>query len=296
MSWLQASIVASQEQAPVLEPLFEDLGALSVTFGDAADDLEPDPGDHPLWLKTRVTALFEGTRDVDELTSSLVRCLPENIAASLRLERLADQRWERAWLDAFRPMRFGERLWVCPHGQRPETKNAVIVELDPGLAFGTGTHATTALCLEWLDGNRIAGMSLIDYGCGSGILAVAALRLGAAQVTAIDHDPQALEATRRNGAANGVSERLHVCGPDRAPRESVDALLANILAEPLIQLSESLSALVKRGGRIVLSGIIFDQVEAVTAAYRPSFSFSQPVSREGWARLVGVRERRAEGG
>ncbi len=174
-SWLQIHMDVSSDQAPLLELLFDSLGALSVTFGDAGDEpiLEPGPGDTPLWRHTRVTALFEGEKDPDALAELIEGTLPRDLSGRLRFERLQDQAWERAWLKDFHPMRFGERLWVCPEDRQPDTPEAVTVRLEPGLAFGTGTHPSTALCLQWLDSADLRGRTLIDYGCGSGILAIA---------------------------------------------------------------------------------------------------------------------------
>jgi ribosomal protein L11 methyltransferase len=205
---------------------------------------------------------------------------------------LEDQVWERVWLEHFHPMQFGRRLWICPAGQRPAAQNAVIVELDPGLAFGTGTHPTTALCLEWLEGSDLAGNNLIDYGCGSGILAIAALRLGAANAIAVDHDPQALEATRDNAIKNGVHERLTVHLPADAPRQPSDLLVANILAGPLIELAPRLCGLLKPGGRFALSGILADQGAAVAAAYAPFATLGPRHQRDDWILLHGQIKRR----
>jgi ribosomal protein L11 methyltransferase len=204
---------------------------------------------------------------------------------------LEDREWERAWLDNFKPMRFGKRLWVCPHGLEVEAEDAVVVRLDPGLAFGTGTHPTTALCLEWLDGAELAGKTVIDYGCGSGILAVAALKLGARQVIGIDHDPQALLATRDNAAANGVADRLLVQGSDAADPAPADIVLANILANVLIDLSGRIEPLVADGGELVLSGILEDQWPAVAKAYSAGLDFGQAIIKDGWVRLHGRRPR-----
>ncbi len=290
MSWLQAHLTVARTRAEAAEVLFERLGALSVTLADAGDEpmLEPAPGETPVWSRTRVTALFEAGRDPDALRRSLQENLPE-AAATLELETLEDRPWERAWLDHFRPLRFGRRLWIRPAGQQVEAPEAVVLELDPGLAFGTGTHPTTALCLEWLDGADLAGRRVIDYGCGSGILGIAALKLGAAEVTAVDHDPQALLATAENARRNGVAERLRTCTPETLEAAPADLVLANILANVLVELAPRLSALAAPGGDLVLSGILADQASAVRAAYAPAFRFRPDAVREGWVRLHGSR-------
>jgi ribosomal protein L11 methyltransferase len=287
MPWLQAHLTVTKEQAPLVELLFENLGALSVLLGDAGDEpmLEPGPGETPLWSATRVTGLFSGDTDADNLRSAIAQALQTELGSRLELEVLEDREWERAWLDNFKPMRFGNRLWVCPHGMEVDAEDAVILRLDPGLAFGTGTHPTTALCLEWLDGADIAGKTMIDYGCGSGILAVAALKLGAARVVAVDHDPQALIATRDNAEANGVAERLTVLGSDEPDPAPADIVLANILANVLIELSPRIAPLIKDGGELVLSGILEDQWPAVAEAYRDGLDFEQAHIKEGWVRL-----------
>ncbi len=285
MNWLQARVILAPEQAPAAEALFEALGALSVTLEDAADQpmFEPAPGTTPLWRRTRVTGLFDAQRDPAELRGALHQLLPGH---EVVLEPLADQPWERAWLAHFRPMRFGRRLVVCPSGHQVEDPDAVVIHLDPGLAFGTGTHPTTALCLEWLDGADLEGATVVDYGCGSGILAVAALRLGAARVIALDHDPQALAATAENARRNGVAERLEVRDKPPAPG-TADLVLANILANVLIDLAPVIGALPRPGGALVLSGLLEDQAEDVARAYQPRFRFAPPVARDQWLRLEG---------
>jgi ribosomal protein L11 methyltransferase len=291
MSWLQLSLTVSENQAPLIEALFENMGALSVTFGDAGDEpiLEPDIGETPMWQATRVTALFEGTQDPDTLRGLVSQSLKHDLCHQLQLERLEDQAWERTWLDAFHPMRFGQRLWVCPAGQLPEQDDAIILELDPGLAFGTGTHPTTALCLGWLDQSDLAGKEVIDYGCGSGILAVAALALGAKQVIAVDHDPQALEATKDNAAKNRVGDRLSIHSVEEVPTTTCDIMVANILAGTLITLEPTLAKLVAPGGQIILSGILTEQATSVAKSYDAHFQMNKPIEQEGWVLLEGKR-------
>jgi len=286
MPWLQAHLTVSREQAPLIELVFDNLGALSVTLLDAADEpmLEPAPGETPLWSNTRVTGLFEGGTDSDQLRSLIDQALNTDTSRQLTLEILEDQAWERAWLKYFQPLRFGDRLWICPTGKRVDSEDSVVIRLDPGLAFGTGTHPTTALCLEWLDGAELQNKTLIDYGCGSGILAIAALKLGAARVIAVDHDPQAIIATISNAQQNNVSEQLLAVSSNDFQTQQADTVIANILANILVELAPQISQLVKPGGDLVLSGILQDQAAQVISAYT-AFNFSAPVQREDWVRL-----------
>jgi ribosomal protein L11 methyltransferase len=293
MSWLQIHLVTDKEQALLLELLLENLGALSVTLGDAADEplLEPAPDELPIWQRTRVTGLFPGDADEATLRQVIINSLTKEALPELVFERLEDRTWERAWLDAFHPMRFGERLWICPDGQPPGDPDGVVVELDPGLAFGTGTHPTTSLCLQWLDRNNPQGKRIIDFGCGSGILAIAALKLGAADAVAMDHDPQALQATEENAGKNGVLDRLRIHGKDDVTTEGqADIVLANILAGTLIELEPLLAAKTTSGGWIVLSGILREQGQEVAAAYGDHFAMEAPEALEDWVLLAGRRK------
>jgi ribosomal protein L11 methyltransferase len=296
MSWLQLSLDVDETQAPLLEVLFEQLGAVSVTLGDAADQplLEPPPETQPLWRHTRVTALFEGDQDPKRLRDSLATALNPLLLEQAHWERIEDRIWERVWLEHFKPMPFGERLWVCPVGETIPQTDAVVIELDPGLAFGTGTHPTTALCLEWLDHQSLAGQTVIDYGCGSGILAIAALKLGAATAIGVDHDPQALLASRENAVKNAVSEQLIVYLPGQMPGQPADYLVANILAEPLINLAPELVQRVRPGGRFALSGILEEQWQDVARAYQ-DFAELDPIAiRDEWVLISGTRNTNPE--
>ncbi len=291
MPWLQLSLSAPKDQAPAVELALESLGALSVTYGDAADQplLEPAPGETRLWNATRITGLFDADSDPDLLRAALQNALSARIFASLEQETLQDQVWERAWLDDFHPMRFGRRLWVCPAGQRPEQADAVVLDLDPGLAFGTGTHPSTALCLSWLDAHPPARARVLDFGCGSGILAIAAALLGADSITAADHDPQALEATADNAAKNHVAERIRILPVGQRPEGSFDLVLANILAGTLIELAPLLKRQVKPGGRILMAGILDEQAEQVSRVYEPQFEMCCPAREAEWVLLEGRR-------
>jgi ribosomal protein L11 methyltransferase len=265
-------------------------GALSVTLSDSADDpvLEPAPGETPLWPTTRLSALFAPGSSGPTLSAALSIALDLSEGA-VSHDLLDDRPWEREWLSDFHPMQFGQRLWVRPGGQAIDASGAVVLELDPGLAFGTGTHPTTALCLEWLDGFPLAGISVLDFGCGSGILALAALALGAGHALAVDIDPQALLATAQNAERNQLTDRLEAGLPEVVRGRCVDLVLANILAGPLVELADSLSEAVKPGGRIVLSGLLEDQASGVARAYAAHFEMKPPVAREGWVLLEGVR-------
>lgn len=291
MPWLQLVINLPKGRAEQFEDWLLELGACSVTYRDAADQplFEPGPGEIALWEDLQLVGLF--TEDYQEaaLIDGLTTLLAGEPMPELLFERLEDQVWERSWIAHFQPMQFGERLWIYPSwADAPDS--GTILRLDPGLAFGTGTHPTTALCLEWLDSQPMTGKTVIDYGCGSGILAIAALVLGASDVLAVDNDPQALQATRMNAEQNACSERLrvHAVPTNGAPlREQADTVLANILAGPLCELADVIAPLVKPGGMLVLSGILAEQAGQVMQAYEPTISFDPPVDREGWVRLTG---------
>jgi len=292
MLWQQLSLEAGDLDAEELSTFFESRGALSVTFVDAADQplFEPDPGTTPLWSATRVTALFDADAELASLKQQLADTYGTAVLDRLVEETLHDRDWERIWLDQFHPMQFGKRLWICPAGQRPPAEHGqILIDLDPGLAFGTGTHATTALCLEWLDRCTPVQQQVLDYGCGSGILAIAALKLGAASVWAVDIDKQALLASRDNATRNGVDVNLQTGLPGQLPDQGFDLLLANILANPLVEMAGHLARLVRPAGDLVLSGILRQQADTVCAAYAPWFSLSEPVERDGWVRLHGRR-------
>jgi len=295
MSWLQLVFDTTKEQATALEDALLELGALSVTLQDNIPEdgvdepiYEPGRGETPLWQKTKLLALFEADSDAELIAAALCNQLGDLPAWSA--EQLEDQAWERAWMDNFKPMRFGERLWICPSWCEPPDPSGVILALDPGLAFGTGTHPTTALCLEWLDAQPLQGCTVLDYGCGSGILAIAALLLGAERAIAVDNDPQALIATRDNAERNGIDpQRLLTCLPDAVPALSADITVANILAGPLQELAPLLTQLTRSGGKLALSGILAEQANAVAAAYRPAFALLGPTLRDDWVRLDGQK-------
>lgn len=291
MPWLQLRLAITPEQAEPMEDLLLGLGAVSVTFMDAEDQpiFEPDLGTTPLWQHTHLLALFEADTERQPLLD-LLQQLWQQPLPEYQFEDIADQDWERSWMDNFQPMRFGRRLWIVPSWHEAPDSQAVNLLLDPGLAFGTGTHPTTALCLEWLDGQDVRGLNAIDFGCGSGILAIAALLLGAERVTGTDIDPQALEASRDNAQRNGIAdERFPLYLPEAMPAEPADLLLANILAGPLVSLAPQLISLVRQGGRIALSGILAEQTEEILAAYRDAFELDPVAEKDGWIRVTGVR-------
>ena len=291
MSWLQIRLAITPDQAEALEDQLLDLGAVSVTFMDAEDQpiFEPDLNTTPLWSHTHLLALFEADTDPDSLLAHLQRLrggeLPEH-----QVEVIEDQDWERSWMDNFQPMRFGRRLWIVPSWHAAPEPDAVNLLLDPGLAFGTGTHPTTALCLEWLDAQPLQGQSLLDFGCGSGILAIAGLLLGAEHAVGTDIDTQALDASRDNAERNGIAaERFTLYLPEQLPEETADVVVANILAGPLVSLASRITALVKPGGRLALSGILAEQAEEVRAAYSDAFELHPTADKDGWVRISGVR-------
>lgn len=299
--WLEVSTTIDSEQAELAEQALLEAGAISLTLQDAADEpvLEPAPGELRLWPKLIITGLFDGGMDA---LAVLARVHGRVAGAQWRIASLAERAWEREWLRDFRPLRFGRRLAVVPGGMTPPP-DTVVLRLDPGLAFGTGTHPTTALCLEWLDGLAdptddgkppLAGTLVVDYGCGSGILAIAALLLGAAEVVAVDLDPQALVATRANAQVNGVEDCITSCAPDALPAvlagRKADILVANILAGPLQHLLPEFAAILAQDGRLALSGILVGQDAALAATADPLFRLDAPATREDWVRLSGRRK------
>lgn len=295
MSWIQISVKTHQNTTHRVEDVLLSLGAASVTLKDAENQpiLEPAPGETPLWDHAIVTGMFDSDNDAGHLTDALRQALGTE-CCDLSIENLEDQDWGRAWMDHYDAMRFGERLWVCPWHRDPPDPAAINLRLDPGLAFGTGTHPTTALCLRWLDANVHRQLHLLDYGCGSGILAIAALLLGVETADGVDIDDQALYASRENARANHVDERLALLLPpafNRRPAEknSYDIVVANILSGPLVDLAPILAGYVRPGGDIVLSGILSEQAKSVYDRYSAYFSMDGPVFDDGWVMLHGCR-------
>ncbi|MFJ5484841.1 50S ribosomal protein L11 methyltransferase [Pectobacterium actinidiae] len=293
MPWIQLKINTSGKVAEQLGDVMMESGAVSVTFQDTHDNpvFEPLPGETRLWGDTDAIALYDAETDMGAVIAILEQEPLLGAGFKHKIEQLEDKDWEREWMDNFHPMQFGKRLWICPSWREIPDPNAVNVMLDPGLAFGTGTHPTTALCLQWLDGLDLEGKTIIDFGCGSGILAIAALKLGAARAIGIDIDPQAIQASRDNAQRNGVSERLELYLPKDQPADlSADVVVANILAGPLRELAPLISDLPKAGGHLGLSGVLATQAEGVAEAYADKFTLDPVAEREEWCRITGIRK------
>lgn len=294
MPWIQIKLNATNQNAePISDMLMEKTGALSVTFLDAKDTpvFEPLPGETRLWGDMDVLALYDAETDTQLVIQQIQasQLLADDFA--YKIEQIEDKDWEREWMDNFHPMKFGERLWICPSWRDIPDPNAVNVLLDPGLAFGTGTHPTTALCLQWLDSLDLTGKTVIDFGCGSGILAIAAIKLGAAKVIGIDIDPQALLASKDNAARNGVADKIEVYLPQNQPDNLIaDVVVANILAGPLRELSPVIKSLIKPAGQLAMSGVLNTQAEDVANYYRDELSIDPIVEQEEWCRITGQKQ------
>lgn len=290
MPWLQIKARITDAEAPQMEQLFQSAGAVSVTLLDAENEpvFQLDSDTTPLWQQTLLCALFEDDADPDALIATITAA-SRLLESDLLTERIADQDWERAWMSDFKPMRFGERLWVCPSWSEPPEPDAINIMLDPGLAFGSGTHPTTALCLAWLDSQQLVNKSVIDYGCGSGILAIAAALLGANRVVAVDNDPQAVTASGNNRDMNGISAGLMTVHLPGEAHEPADIVVANILSGPLAELTPVLASLTRPGGKLILSGVLSEQTETLMASYEPFFAMQAPVIQDQWVRIEGTR-------
>lgn len=296
MPWIQVRLDTTSDHAEPLEDLLLEAGASAVTLQDAKDQplYEPELGSTPLWTHTVVIGLFDAHCDMEAVLSFLKSHCGLSPFPPHKIEIVEDKDWEREWMTHFHPMKFGNRLWVCPSWKPVPEADAINLILDPGLAFGTGTHPTTALCLQWLDQQQnLEGKDIIDYGCGSGILAIAALLLGARKATGVDLDPQALEATVENAQRNQVTpEKLQVFLPEKQPESTADIVVANILAGPLVELAPKLASQTKPGGRLALSGILAEQAEEIIDTYQQWFVMDKPVTHEGWAMISGQRHTR----
>ena len=291
MTWIQIELKTTADQCEALEDLLLECGACSVTLLDAADQpiYEPDLGTTPLWSGTLVQGLFTADVDMQEVVGVLKSKAPGAWQAC-RVDTVKDKVWEKEWMNDFHPMQFGDNLWVCPSWCEPPDAEAVNVMLDPGCGFGTGTHPTTAMCLQWLGDHSIQNKVVIDYGCGSGILAISAMLLGAKSALCVDIDPQALEASTQNAERNEISrQHFSVAYPQNVPDCKADIVLANILSGPLTELAPTLAALVKSDGDIVLSGILLSQVDSIMEAYQPWFTMELPKVSDEWVRLTGKR-------
>jgi len=304
MPYLELSLRSTEAEQPRYERALEDVGALSVTLLDADADtpneraiLEPGVGETPVWKSLVLSALFDADVDALALLAALEAFDPSLDWSSASFRKVEDQDWERVWLDQFQPMRFGARTWIVPWNHElpagATAADAAVVRLDPGLAFGSGTHPTTALCLRWLD--QLAGEGLLqdarvlDFGCGSGILALAALKLGAAQAVGVDNDPQALQASLDNALRNEVEGQLAVYLPQDEPEATYPVVVANILASALDALANTLAARVAPGGRIALSGILEGQEGELLQRYAAWFDELQASVDGDWVRIDGVR-------
>lgn len=299
MAWIQLKVDVLPDQIEVIEDAMLMEGAQAVTLQDGADQpiLEPELGTMPVWDKTIVIGLFDAEIKGELLIENMKGIYAASPAMNgttfpkHKLELVEDKDWERAWMDNFHPMPFGDRLWVCPSWKEPEDKSAVNLMLDPGLAFGTGTHPTTAHCLRFLDQTVEGGELVIDYGCGSGILGIAALLLGSKRMLGVDNDPQALVATRQNAERNGINEdQYDVVLPENTHKIEADIMVANILAGPLVFLAENIANLTKQGGKLALSGLLSHQADEVRAAYEPWFVMDGMKQQDDWIILTGYKK------
>jgi ribosomal protein L11 methyltransferase len=293
MPWIQLRLQANEQTAEQYSEWLMACGAQAVTFIDQQDTpiYEPLPGDEvTYWSNTVVMGLYDANHDMDKTISYLQGIHPDQTALNYKLEILEDKEWEREWMDNFHPMKFGQKLWICPSWQAVPEPDAINVMLDPGLAFGTGTHPTTALCLIWLDGLNLQGKTVVDFGCGSGILSLAALKLGAKKVIGIDIDPQALLASRENAKRNGVEDRLELYLPKDQPKVKADIVVANILAGPLKALAPSIIEFVSEQGLLALSGILDEQAQSLQSLYSQWCKMDAICSKGEWVRLSGVKK------
>ena len=295
MPWLNVTFAVKDSQLDSVSEHLERAGAQSVTVEDAGDKPLFDllDGQQPVWDSSLVTGLFDAQHGVDEVLAKLSSAFAPDDLPECRVESLPEQDWERSWMDRFQPMQYGRDLWICPSWHEPPDPKATNIMLDPGLAFGTGTHPTTSLCLRWLDRNIRQQKTLLDFGCGSGILAIAACMLGIDQAHGVDIDPQALIATHDNAEANNVADRIRTWLPEDYDKEHADTqydiVAANILSGPLTELSPTLAHHTKTGGDIVLSGILREQAESLLQAYNKFFDMDEPVFDEDWVMLHGIK-------
>ncbi|MGI5309037.1 50S ribosomal protein L11 methyltransferase [Rheinheimera sp. WS51] len=292
MPWIQLRVTTTEEKAEQVSDMLMGWGAQAVSFLDAQDTpiYEPMPGEVIYWTKTIVVGLFDAEHPMADVVNKLKNVSFFKQGLDYKLEQLEDKDWEREWMENFHPIKFGQRLWVCPSWRDVPEPNAVNVMLDPGLAFGTGTHPTTALCMQWLDHVIQPEQTVVDFGCGSGILGIAALKLGAKRVIGVDIDPQAIEASGKNAQRNQVAGKIELYLPKDQPSFNADVVVANILAGPLAELKSVISAYVKPGGLLALSGILTSQADSVMAAYADEFTFDPIVEQEEWVRLTAIKQ------
>lgn len=291
MAWIQIRIPATKTSADAISNYLVEAGSASVTFMDSENSpvYEPKPGEVIFWAQTTIIGLFDASHDMQHVIDEL-KVKPElQDNFNYKIEQLEDKDWEREWMDNFHPIQFGERLWICPSWRDVPDPNAVNVMLDPGLAFGTGTHSTTALCLRWLESIDLTNKTVVDFGCGSGILGIAAIKLGAKRVIGIDIDPQALEASLDNAQRNGVRDQLEVYLPENQPEFKADVVVANILAAPLRELHQVILGLGKSGAEFALSGILEEQAQSVCDVYSTLCELSPIVIDGEWVRVSGTK-------
>ena len=291
--WLQLELSVAKEQLDFLEGALLELGAVAISLLDGADEavFEVERTDDPVWSQVCLQALFSGDQEIEVLSANLSVALADLDPESWQLNFLPDQNWLRIWMDRYEPLCFGERLWVCPSWKEAPESAQFVLKLDPGMAFGTGTHPTTTLCLEWLVNQSLQGLSLVDYGCGSGILAIAALVMGAEFALAVDNDPLAVKNCRENADSNSFSvAKLKSVGIEEVNADDYksDLIVANILSGPLVQLAPVLEELSVPGGQLILSGLLAEQIEDVTNAYKHCYDFSAPAVKDGWAMLHAI--------
>lgn len=291
MPWIQLTLSCSEEHAPQVGDMLMGNGAHAVTYRDGADTpiFEPRPGDVTLWTHTLATGLFDAEADIPAVVNNLKKSSVFTDDIQFKVDALEDKDWEREWMDNFHPIPFGNNLWICPSWRDAPDPDAVNILLDPGMAFGTGTHPTTAMCLRWIGAHPPTGKTVLDFGCGSGILGIAALLFDAQHAIGIDIDQQALLATKDNAQRNGVAERFQLYLPSEQPKAHVDLVVANVLAGPLRELSDTILDFVKPGGQLLLSGILERQIDDVIAAYQPHICFDTPTIDGDWAMLSGTR-------
>ena len=292
MPWLQLRINSTRDDAPNIEGALLKSGTLSVTLQDNADQpiFEPELGETPLWQDTRVTGLFDANIDTTQIIDVIEAQLKFPIQ-DYQWQILEDKDWEREWMSHYHPIQCGPNFWICPSWTAPPEPNAKNLLLDPGLAFGTGTHPTTFLCLEWIAQQKFSDKTVIDYGCGSGVLGIAALLLEAKQVIGVDIDPQAIIATRDNAERNSFNpDQFPVYFPSKCPNLQADFVFANILAGPLVELASTITSLTTKGGKVCLSGVLNTQREAIIHAYSANFVIESISERESWLRIVAAKK------
>ena len=296
ITWLEVHVQVARTYTGQVESLLESQGALAITLTDLADTpvLEPGVGETPLWPEVLVTGLFDSEVDVRDLSAVLSLAPGLESQNQVSFSGVQNRDWERAWMDDFKPMKFGNEIWIIPAEQVAPEPEALLIHLDPGLAFGTGTHPTTRLCLEWVDGQSLKAANVIDFGCGSGVLGIAAALKGAEHVMCVDNDPQALVAACDNAARNRVNRQIRTVDASdfnaEASGGTADVILANILAGTLVKLASELCSVLKPGGQIALSGVLQEQAEEVSKVYQQWLEDMKVIALDGWVLISGRRK------